>query len=177
MAISSRFPKVSQIAAVYSIIVMVIYSWTILWFFWKLSSWLYFLTIWEIVKVFAYSVSTNLFESLAVLALPVLVAVILPKKWFREGFVARSILMVLPGLAYMMYLANLIQGKEDYPSAALQLVPLVVLAILVLVFLVGRISFLRKLIEGFAELTTVFLYISIPISLVCLLIVLLQFVF
>jgi hypothetical protein len=42
--------------------------------------------------------------------------------------------------------------------------------------LVGRISFLRKLIEGFADRATVFLYISIPISLVCLLVVLVQLI-
>lgn len=176
MAIFKRFPAREQVAAVYAVIVLVVYSWTLMWFFWKFPSWLYYLSIWEIVKVFYYSVFTNFLESLVVLVLPVLLAVLLPQKWFYQGFVSRSIAILLIGLGYMMYLANLFQGKDDYPSAAIQLAPLVLLASLLAVFLVAKIAVLRKLIEGFAERATVFLYISIPLSLVCLLFVLAQLV-
>jgi hypothetical protein len=176
LAIFNRFPKRSQIAAVYAIIVMVIYTWTILWYFWKLSSWLYYLTIWEIIKVFSYSIATNFLESLAVLSLPVLLAVVLPQKWFRDGFVARSALVVLTGLTYMIYLANLIQGKEDYPSAAIQWVPVILVLNVLLAFLVVKIPIASKLIEAFADLATVFLYLTIPLSLICTLFVLVQLV-
>lgn len=111
------------------------------------------------------------------LALPVLLTVLLPKKWFLDGFISRSVTMVIMGLAYMMYLANLFQGKEDYPSAEIQLAPIILLAILLAVFLIGRISILRKLIDGFADRAIVFLYISIPLSFLCLLVVLMQLVF
>lgn len=177
MAISKRLPPLEQIAAVYAVSVLAIYSWMILWFFWKFPSWLYYLSLWEIVKVFCYAIVTNLFESLAVLALPVFLAVVLPRQWFSVGFVARSVALVLIGLGYMLYLAEQFQGKEDYPSAALQLAPLVLLAILLAVFLVGKIALVNKLIAGFADRATVFLYISLPLSLACLLVVLAQLVF
>ena len=176
MGIFKRFPTLAQLAAVYAVIVLVIYGWTTLWFFWKFPSWLYYLSIWEIVKVFCYSITTNFLESLAMLALPVLLAVLLPKKWFLDGFISRSVTMVIMGLAYMMYLANLFQGKEDYPSAAIQLAPIILLAILLAVFLIGKISILRKLIDGFADRAIVFLYISMPLSLLCLLVVLAQLI-
>ena len=176
MAISKRLPPLTQIASVYAVGVLAIYSWTILWFFWKFPSWLYYLSIGEIAKVFCYSIATNLIESLVVLLPALVLAVVLPRKWFYEGFVARSVVMILIGLGYMMYLANQFQGKEDYPSAAIQLIPVVLLAILLAVFLAGRITLLRQVIAGFAERATVFLYISIPISLICLLVVLVQLV-
>lgn len=177
MDISKRLPNWSQIASVYSMIVMVIYTWTILWFFWKIPSWLNFLSIWEIVKVLCYSIATNLLESLVVMIPFLVLAVILPQKWFLDGFVSRSVPPILIGLGYMMYLADQFQGKEDYPSDVLRLVPVVLLVILVAVFVVGRIGLLRKLIENLADRATILLYISIPLSLVCLLIVLIQLVF
>ncbi len=111
-----------------------------------------------------------------ILAPPVFLVVILPKKWFFDGFISRSVIMVLIGLAYMMYLADQFHGMESYPSAALNLAPVILLAILLAVFLVGKISFLRRLIDGFADRATVLLYISIPLSLVCLLVVLVQLI-
>jgi hypothetical protein len=176
LAIFKRFPAREQVAAVYAVIVLVIYSWTILWFFWKLPSWLYFLSIWEIAKVLCYSITINFLESLVVLAPSVFLAVILPKQWFLDGFISRSVTMILIGLVYMMYLSDQFHGMESYPAAALNLAPIILLAILLAVLLVGKISFLRKLIEGFADRATVFLYISIPISLVCLLVVLVQLI-
>lgn len=177
MAIFKRLPLLEQVAAVYAVSVLVIYSWTILWFFWKFPSWLYYLSVWEITKVFCYAIATNLLESLATLVPLLVLAVILPRQWFYEGFVARSVSVLLVGLGYMMYLANQFQGKEDYPSAVIRLIPLALLAIFLAAFLVGRIAFLRAVIEGFAERATVFLYISIPLSLACLLVVLAQLLF
>ncbi len=174
MAISKRFPEFSQIAAVYAVIVMVIYTWTIMWFFWRVPSWLYFLNIWEIVKIFAYSIATDLLETLVVLALPVTLAVILPPKWFREGFVARSVLMVLSGLGYLIYLAYQFHDTEFYPTDAIRLALAVPLLMLVVVYLAGKNSILRKIIEFIADRATVFLYITTPISLFCLLVVLIQ---
>ena len=171
MAIFNRFPKAAQIAAVYAVIVFTVYSWTLLWFFWKYPSWLYFLNIGEILTVLAYSLATNFFESLVVLAAPVAVAVVLPKKWFYDVFVARGIALVLPILGYMMYIAFQFESKLDYPTEALNWTPVIVAVTLLLVFVVGRVDFLRKTIEIFADRATIFIYLTIPLSLVSVLVV------
>ena len=171
MAIFNRFPKAAQIAAVYAVIVFTVYSWTLLWFFWKYPSWLYFLNIGEILTVLAYSLATNFFESLVVLAAPVAMAVVLPKKWFNDVFVARGIALVLPILGYMMYIAFQFESKLDYPTEALNWAPVIVAATLLLVFVVGRVGFLRKAIEIFADRATIFIYLTIPLSLISVLVV------
>ena len=170
MGILKRFPGWQEIAALYGVVVLIIYSWTLVWFFWKFPSWINYLSIWEIVKAFCISVSTNLFESLVVGALPVLLAVILPQAWFRKQFVPRAVVLVAGGLGYMMYLATFFQGKEDYPSDAIQLAPWVGLVIILAVFLIGKSGFLCKIINVFADRATIFLYLYIPLSLICLLI-------
>ena len=152
-------------------IVFTIYSWTLLWFFWKYPSWLYFMNIGEILTVLAYSLATNFFESLLVLAAPFALAVVLPRKWFYDAFVARGIALVLPILGYMMYIAFQFESKLDYPTEALNWAPVILAATLLLVFIVGRVSFLRKAIELFADRATIFIYLTIPLSLVSVLVV------
>lgn len=176
MAIFNRLPGWPQIAAVYSVIVLVIYSWTLLWFFWKFPSWLYFLSLWEIMRVFCYAIATNLLESLLVMLPLLALAMTLPRRWFVDDFVARSVPAALLGLGYMMYLASQFRGKEDYPSDIIQLIPFALAAMLLAAFLGGKIKPLRSAIEGFADRATIFLYISIPLSLACLLVVLAQLI-
>jgi cytochrome bd-type quinol oxidase subunit 1 len=104
---------------------------------------------------------------------------VLPKKWFRDVFVARGASLAILGLAYMIYLANQFQTKEDYPSISLKLwsVSLAVGLIMLGTFFAGRISVVRKILEVFSDRATIFLYISIPLSLISLLVVLDRLIF
>jgi hypothetical protein len=177
LAIFNRFPKWPQVVAAYSVIVLVIYSWTILWFFWKLPGWLFFLSIGEILTIFAYSMMTNLFESLLVLCLPLGLCLILPRKWFSDVFVARSVIITLSVLGYAAYILTQFQSREDYPGGVVRLIPIVFLVSLLLAFLAGKVKILVKVIDFFAEQATIFLYITIPVSLVCLVVVLARLMF
>jgi len=172
LAISNRLPKPAQIAALYALIVFAIYSWTLLWFFYRLPSWFFYLSIGEILTNLAYSLATNFFESAVVMAIPVLLAIILPKKWFFDLFVARGAVLLLPGLGYMMYVAFQFRTKLDYPSAVLNWYPIVLAVIILLAFLVGRVGFLCRAIETLGDHAIVFLYLSIPASLVSIVVIL-----
>ena len=158
---------------------MVVYGWTILWFFWKLPSWLFFLNGGEILTAFAYVLVTNLLESLAVLSAPILLGLALPRRWFCDVFAVRGTTVALLGLAYMIYLANQFQTKEDYPSLSLKPWSVVLAMVLIAlgVFFSGRVSVLRKVVEALSDRATVFLYLSIPLSLVSLLVILGRLVF
>ncbi len=154
-----------------------IYSWTLLWFFWKYPSWSFFLNIGEILVVLAYSLATCFAESLTVLIFPVLLAFILPKKWFYDGFIARSVALVLPILGYMMHIAYQTDGALDYPSQSLDWAPVVLAATLLLVFVVGKVSLLRKVLEALADRMTIFLYIFVPLSILSVIVVAIQLIF
>ena len=177
MVIFKRFPPLAQVASVYSFIVLVIYTWTILWFFWRLPGWLYFLSVGEILVVFAYSMMTNLFESLLILCLPLGLSLVLPRKWFSDVFTTRSIVVVFTTLAYAVYILTQFGSRDDYPNEIVRLIPVVLLFSVVLAFLVGKVGILVKAIDFFAKQTIVFLYITIPISLVSSLVVLVRSIF
>jgi hypothetical protein len=166
-----RIPTWQQITPVYGVIALVIYSWTILRFFWKLPSWLYYQSLGDIFSLYAYSAFVNLLESLVVLLAPLVLSIILPEKWFRNRFVARSTVMLLLGFSFLAYFDYHIPDMENYPRYLLNWAPYVAIAILILGYLSGLVRPIVKLAEGLAERTVIFLYITIPLSVISLFVV------
>lgn len=169
----SQLPTWEQVIPVYAVIVLVVYTWTILWFFWKVPSWTFFLNVGEVLTVLAYSLATNFAESLLVLCAPVLLSLILPRKWFRDVFVARGAALSASGLGYMVFLANQFRNKDDYPTLYLQIwsVALALALIALVVYACGRIVVARKITVALADRLSIFVYILVPLSIVSLLVV------
>ena len=174
MSIIEKIPKLEEIAPVYAVIVMMIYPWTLTRFFWKLSSWILFVSVGDLAAFFAYMVFVNLLESILVLLVPLAMSIILPRKWFYDRFKTRSISLVLFGLGYLIYLNKNLHANSPFPLTLVRWIPMVVVAILVLVFLVDQVGFFRRVLEELANRLTVFLYISIPISAISLLVILIR---
>jgi hypothetical protein len=171
---TKRAPNSQQIAAVYGVIVLVVYGWTIYWFLWTLPSWLYFLTLGEITVTFAYTMATNFFESILILLIPVFLSLLLPPRLFRDRFVAHGVslsLFILIGL--MQYLVVIVSGKE-VPFGMGRMALLVIVGILLLTFIVGRIGFLCKVFEEIASRASIFVYVFLPISAISILLVLIR---
>jgi hypothetical protein len=161
-----RFPSWSQVLPVLGVIMLMIYTWTLMRFFWKLPSWLYFLNGEEILTMLAYSLVTNFAESLAVLCGPLFLALALPRAWFGDLFVARGGALSIAGLGYMMFLGEQFNNYVEYPTLSLPTwtVLLALAGIALLVYLFGRIGWLRKLLEEVAERASIFAYILAPVS-------------
>jgi hypothetical protein len=177
LKIFKRFPAWDQIAPVYAVSVLVLYGWTLLWFLWKFSGWLYQLTIPEILVVLAYSLFTSFLESLIVTGLPALAAALLPGRWLKEGFAGKGIALIVPVLGYMIALAFQFQNKTDYPTDLLNWAPGIVALSVLLAWTVARVAILRRAVEWFGDRLTVFLYLSIPASLISLVVVAVRVVY
>ncbi len=154
----------------YAVIALVIYDWTIYWFLWQVSAWLYYLKIGEILMAGAYAMVTNLVESLLVLCLPLLASLLLPRAWFRDKFVARGTALAACALGFLITLAVLFKKRAEYPARAEQLwvLSLGLPIVLGIVFAAGRIHNLKLAVEWVADRVTVFLYVLVPISLLSL---------
>lgn len=119
----------------------------------------------------------NLIESALVLLAPVLLSVILPKKWFFERFITKGALLLSLGLGYVMYFDNHLNYQSPFPLTLVYQTPIILAAIVVLVFLVDWIGILEKILIDLSDRLIVFLYISIPVSLISLLVVLIRNIF
>ena len=174
LSIIEKIPKLEEIAPVYAVIVMMIYPWTLTRFFWRLSSWILFASVGDLVAIFAYMVVVNFLESILVLLALLVMSIIQPQKWFYDRFKTRSISLVLLGLGYLIYLNKNLHADSPFPLTLVRWIPIVAVVILVLVFLVDQVSFLRRVLEELANRLTIFLYISIPVSVIALLVVLIR---
>lgn len=110
-------------------------------------------------------------ESLLVLAGVLALCVILPRKWFYDRFASRGVLLVILTLGLFIYFGSKTQPEMPFPWTLVRQLPLFFLLIIVLVFLLDQIGFLRKILTGTATRFIVFLYFSIPISILSLIVV------
>jgi hypothetical protein len=176
LGIFNRLPRREQVAPVYAVIVLFIYGWTTWWFCWNVPGWINFMRLGEILVVYAYALTTNFFESLTVLLGILCLCLILPRKLFLDLFVARGIALAALGLGYMMYLSSLFVTKETYPSGLLRWSPAIALLLAGGAYFVGNGPALRKGLESFGDRAIIFLYLSIPASMISLLVVIFRMV-
>ena len=171
-----RFPGWAQILPVYAVIALIVYAWTLLWFFWRVPGWLAYLNVGDILGTLVYLFATNLAESLVVLGGVLALAAILPGRWFRDVFVPRGVSLCIAGLGYLMFLADRFKNKINYPALPLAAwtVPVALLAIAVIVYACGRFAAVRRVLEAVADRATIFVYILVPLSILSLAVILIN---
>lgn len=168
----------NELAPVYGIISLFVYSWTIVWFFWKLNGWLVYLNLGEIGMILIYALATNLLESLFVLSVPVLIGMVLPAPWYLDRFIARSTAWLLPGLSYLVFAAYQFEGRSKFHQSLIIQVGLPVL-ILMMIFIFASIKWQRasRLLENIADRATIYIFVFLPLSVLSLMIVILRNIF
>ncbi len=173
-----RLPDRKSILGVYAVIVALIYSWTLFTSFYKLPSWMFYLTVGQILSVYAYAFLVDFLESFLVLA-GVLIIDFTFFLGFRskEEFQSRSILVVLVALISSMMRLMLFQGYDDiqaFLSGELIWWMVTVLVGLVLAVLASKNKWVRSVLDGMADRVVIFLYIYLPLSLISLIIVIVR---
>src|SRR5688572_9713921 len=92
--ILKRFPPYASILSVYAVICFMIYSWTTLTMFWKFPSWLFNLTLDEIIGINAYSFTLNLFEGIFMLGALLFLCMLLPAGFLKDDFTIRGTIII-----------------------------------------------------------------------------------
>jgi hypothetical protein len=171
LKVLERIPNTKHLLPVYGLIVMLVYGWSLYQFFWNIPGWLKFLTVSEIGAVLAYTLATDLFESILVLFGLIIIAVVLPTKWFRDDFILRGGVSVLYLLVFFMVISYNVPPLDQVISKyGLR----VLIDFAFLHFVLGEVRLLRKFIGSLADRSTIFLYLSIPSSALALVVVLVR---
>jgi len=173
----NRLPPTVEIVPVYAVIAFAMYSWTLFHFVWKVPSWLYFLGIGEILILLARAVFTNLLESATFMALVLALCVLLPVKFLRNRFVVRGSALTISFLAWVAYFDAIASLIVPPVSILVGWMALVLVTVPILVYLVGRFPFIERFILWLSDRLIVFLYLTIPLSLLSGGIVFFRFIF
>jgi hypothetical protein len=170
-------PDKTTVISLYSIIAFMVYSWTLLTFFYNLPSWMMYLTVKEITIIFSYAMSTALLESLIVLGGLLFLYLISPKALLKKDFAIRGAWLAIVYLGMLMlYFFPSIDIKQYIRNPWLWIVITFFIAILFAAF-ISRLRAMKKFVLLLLDRTPAFLVIFIPISIVSLLIVTIHLLF
>lgn len=174
MNFRERIPSLAQFLPVYAVAVSILYGFSIIRFFWRVPSLINYSTTGQVGVVFSYMLAVNFIESLMVILAPVFFSVVLPRKWFYDQFVAKATIMIVLVLGYMYYISLHINTIEPFPYHLFRLLPFIFIGIAVMVIILPRINPLNKFLEWISDQLTIFVYLSIPLSTIAVLVVIVR---
>ncbi|MGE5248893.1 MAG: hypothetical protein ACM3QS_01665 [Bacteroidota bacterium] len=169
-----RLPDRRAFLLVYGGVVFIIYSWALRGFFFQLSSFLLYHSVGEIIAIFAYMMALALLESLAVMAVLMVTAALLPEAWLRRGFVYKAFLATLVASAGAIALETYLTRQTGSPGLLYAGLALSLLAWAGLIQFFDRLPRPRSLLLDLIERLQIFAYIYVPLGLLSLLIVLIR---
>lgn len=170
-----RFPSLADILPVLAIISFLFYGWSILVFLWKLPGWLFFLSLGELAVLFAFELAVNLLESLAILALILLVTALLPQRLLKDHFPARGGAIALAVVGMMILLLHLAVTKRIGLASSWPMWTLIIgLLSASLAWVASRFGMAGRFLAGLGDRLTIFLFILLPLSLISLAVVLVR---
>jgi hypothetical protein len=159
------------VIAVLAVAVFACFSWTLIGFFNKLSSFILYFTLGEIANIFAFMMAFALLESLITAGLLILLSVILPSSWLKEGFAFKGFVIVLVATTTAILFQHAL--RDDFPSLgillAYSLVPL--LLIVLLIGFVNSQPKLQKILLSVQDRILIMLFIYLPIGVIGLLVI------
>ena len=170
--IQKKTPSIQELLSILSLCLLMISSYTLYRLFWHVPSWLYYLNLYDVLIITAYSLSYVLFESLACCIFLIILSLVLPIQLLKNKFIVQGYTITI----YMGAIAFAIQRKMriiySLNIQELSLYPLLFfLSILIVTvissFIFDRLEFMEKLIQNIADRVTVFLYIYLPICVIC----------
>lgn len=156
----------------FAVCVFPVYSWTNLWFLHKLPSWILFLTLSDILGVFAYVQAFALLESAAAFLFLVLIWIALPARVLGDSFVAQGSMLRLINVFWILVLHSVGGDIPAWDHAkALLLLVLYLTSIGTSLTLVRRSSRVVGLLELLDERLVVMLYVYVPLGVLGLILV------
>lgn len=173
---SKRLPVAKDIIPVYAVIAFLIQVWTINVFITQLASFSSFLSINEMLAIFAYRMAESFLESLLILGILIVVALILPPRSFRDVFAVRgaafaAVLLSSVILFWRRFATDPGVLMADY--IGIWTVSTFLFACLIS-YASTRSRALSDFFEWVADRMIVFLYLLLPLSVTSLILVLIR---
>jgi hypothetical protein len=175
-----RFPFNSlvskqEVFLAYSAVAFPVFSWAILQYLEKMTSWLYYLTIGEVLSLLAYALLFAWIESMLITSGLVLLAAILPGSLLRNKFVPLTMAMIVP-LTLAAVIAHYFENNLRQMPFALLGGGIALYGIITVGFYLGvqRVPIVAKAFQQLADRISVLVYLYLPLSIVSLLVIIVR---
>jgi hypothetical protein len=164
-SIASRLPNTENLRLVYSLSALIAYAWMFLAFFYYVPGYIMFLDLWEILGLLSYSVAGALLESLLILFVPLLFALMIPQ--MRHDFISYGgMIVILWDMWIMLALTLLAVILDQYTLTWMIWLGLIILPVMLSAILIMRAPKFKNLLRGIADRASILLFIFLPASLI-----------
>lgn len=170
----NRIPDKQSIISVFAVTVFLVYGWTLLTSFWKVPSWLFYMSVGEILSIYAYAFVLAFAECMFILFLLISISFVLPRNWWKDIFSSIGVVWMLVIESTVMLRLYTIRQPTQWAEFVYDQGPMWGYAVgigLMVSILVLRFSWLQNVIHGFAKRMVPFLYVYLPISVISLIVV------
>jgi len=169
-------PSMKQIILVYSIRVFLTYSWVIMLFFYDLPRLNLFLAPFELFAVFSYSIVFAFIDSILFSGILLILSIFIYRKYLIEKYVpvmgSIAIISYLwIGALRIMYQPKLLNNLVWIDDPFLIWIIISLASTISIGFVAYRSTQLQNILHLFADKVQVFLYIYLPLSIICIFIV------
>ncbi len=173
-----RLPDSREMLTLFGFIIFMVASWSLYTFFFNLTSYLNHFNIFEILSVLSYLLGFALLESTSVTAALVLVSLVLPPGWFRDGFAYKGAATVLVSAIASIRLQHSVSiGNIPSLRSFAVGVLLVFMICLALIVLFQNVDRLRAIFLAVLAQFEIFVYIYVPLGVIGLAVVLARNIF
>ena len=175
--IKNKFPSFPEIVLVLSTIVFINFSWSIGRMFRIIPSWLYFLSVWDLIPILTYVLAFALVESSLIIGLLLFLSFLLPPRYLKNHFKTQGSLMAIMFGAIAILAHRYL--SITYPWSPRQIIVYSTLAVSAVVFFALVISYIsvsrstrfENLIFGLVEHMSIFFYIYVPLGILGLIVI------
>lgn len=162
--IRNRLPQRHEISYVLATSVFVVFSWSLRGFFDDLPSFLQNQRPGVIFGIFSYMMAFALLESLLLTGMFLLVSILLPSKWYRDGFAYKSFLIIFVITITSIRLQSFLNNQWPSIGALLPSFGIAFLFLALLILLAHFFLPFQKLLMEVEDRLQIFLYVYIPIG-------------
>jgi hypothetical protein len=172
--IAKRLPDRRAFLLVYGGVIFIVFSWALRGFFYQLSSFILYHSVGDIFAIFAYMMALALLESIAVMAVLLFAAILLPEAWFRQGFAYKAFLAMLVASTGAVALETYLTKKMESAGLLYAGLILSLFAWVALIQFLDHVPRLRTLLLDIIERLQIFTYLYVPLGVLSLFIVLIR---
>ncbi len=171
-----RFPARNELLSLFGLVVFIVHSWSLTEFLFNLPSFLLKFRIGNVIAILSYHLTFALFESAIVCTLLLGVSVIFPSKWFTNGFVYKSFVIILiVSISAIITQKSFNDGVLIIDPSMPNLYILYIGALLVLLSgllaLVQRYSIMQRMITKLVDQISIMLFLYLPLDVIGIVIV------
>lgn len=179
-AFRERLPRLREILYVFGGVIFLTYTWAIRGFLYQFSSLRLSHTLGEILAVFSYLMAIALLESLVLISFLIFLGIILPGKWFRDGFAVRGFIATLVAGIGMLTLQYYLYSL-DYLMPSMYVIyfglGIAVLLCIFLIWISQNAPHLRSFLLALQERLQIFMYLYVPLGVIGLAVVIVRNLF